>query len=67
MIVGNRNLGSRNEVHIAVFQLVHILSKFRQLTGALHGSAINDEGGEEFGIAMLLGVHIQEKVDNSTF
>ena len=66
MIVGYRNLCGRNQVHIAVFQLVHILGKFRQLAGALHACTVNDERREEFGITMLSGVYIQEEVDNGT-
>ena len=66
MIVGYRNLRSRNQVHVAVFQLVHILGKFRQLAGALHACTVNDERREEFGITMLSGVYIQEEVDNGT-
>ena len=65
MIVGYRYFSSRNQVHVAVFQLVHILSKFRQLAGALHACAINDERREEFSVAMLSGVYVQEEVDNS--
>ena len=66
MVVGHRHLGCRNEVHIAIFQLVHILGKLRQLAGALHAGTINDKRREEFGITMLTGVHIKKEADDST-
>ena len=67
VVVGYRHFSGWNEVIVGVFQVEHVFCKLRQLTGTKVGSAVGHVWWNEFGITVLVGVHINHKCDNSTF
>ncbi len=65
MQVGHRHFRSGNQEQIILFAQIHLLFQFGQLTRSRHGGAVGQEGRQDFGITVLLGVQIQHEVDQS--
>src|SRR5258708_7605381 len=52
---------------IGILDLEKVRGKFRQLAGGKQGSAVDEEGRKDFGVAVLARVHIQEKIRQGAF
>ena len=63
--VGNGNLSGRNQ-EVIVGKLESVLFKLRKLTRTRHGSTVDHERRENFGVTAF-DVGIEEKVDNRAF
>src|SRR3990170_6847779 len=62
MNIRNRNLGGRNEIMIPSLYLKDILLELRKLARAHEAIALNHEGRQYLGIAMLSRVQIEHKI-----
>ena len=62
--VGDRNFGGRNQPQIffAVGHAEEVGSKFRQLSGAIHGLGIHQVRRQHLGVAVLAGVQIEHEI-----
>ena len=65
--IGDRYLGSGNEVLFASHEFEEILFEFRQLSCARHGLARNDDRSHDFGIAMFARMDIEHESGECAF
>ncbi len=65
MQVGHRHLGGRDQEVIVALELEQVLLELRQLPGADQRRAVDHEGRQHLGVAMVRGVQVEHEGDQS--
>ena len=61
--VGHRYLGRRHQEQLLAFGAVEVILELGQLAGARHAGTVHQEGHAHFGVAVFLGMHVEQEVD----
>lgn len=65
--VRHGDFGGGGEPEVGVFDFEKIFGEFGELAGAVERFGVDEEGGEDFGVAVLAGVGIEHEVDEGAF